>query len=39
MQRTDDLKKLEHEHSQGSRRLHQLNEELEALRGQEIKTR
>jgi predicted nuclease with TOPRIM domain len=33
MQRTDDLKKLEYEHSAASRRLHQLNDELEALRG------
>lgn len=33
MQRTDDLKKLEFEHSNASRRLHQMNDELEALRG------
>ena len=33
MQRTDDLKKLEYEHADTSRRLHTLNDELEALRG------
>lgn len=39
MRRTDDLRALEQEHEQTSRRLAQLNDELEALRNQEVKTR
>jgi predicted nucleic acid-binding Zn-ribbon protein len=39
LRRTDDLRALEQEHDQTSRRLAQLNDELEALRNQEVKTR
>ena len=39
MRRTDDLKALEAEHDQTSRRLASLNDELESLRNQEVRTR
>lgn len=39
MRRTEDLKQLEHEHDQTSRRLAALNDELESLRNQEVRTR
>jgi len=39
LRRTDDLRALEAEHEQTSRRLAQLNDELDALRHQEVKTR
>ena len=39
MRRTEDLKQLELEHDQTSRRLAALNDELESLRNQEVRTR
>lgn len=39
MRRTEDLKQLEQEHDQTSRRLAALNDELESLRNQEVRTR
>lgn len=39
LHKTDDLKKLECEHEIASRRLRELNEQLEVLRMQEVKTR
>jgi chromosome segregation ATPase len=39
LRRTDDLQQLELEHEQTSHRLHQLNDELEALKHSEVKTR
>ena len=37
--KTDDLRRLEAEHEVNSRRLRELNEQLEFLRMQEVKTR
>ena len=39
VRKVDDLQRLEQEHDLNSRRLRELNDQLEILRGQEINTR